>query len=117
MKKRNMNARQRAKLWLANKNLNYKFHASKLHTQNLWFFTLPCKYFLDELHEDLILLLEQEDTSFLILKIPKQYLADNADCLSIRENNTMFDLHIVALKNNYLTCARSNQLSFKQFVL
>jgi hypothetical protein len=116
-----MNIRTQAKQWLRQNypaDASNTFRASKYYpNRDIWFFTFPTFYFDLGKPGNLNVLLqyENEPEKFHFLKVPFSFFRENRDKFDIRQSGDKFDLHISAKKRNWLSCERSNYVSFKNF--
>lgn len=116
-----MSVRERAKKWLKQNHpadFSNELRASKYYSEkDIWFFTFPASYSESGKTGNLNILLqfEKEPDQFHFLKVPFSFFKDNQERFDIRATGDKFDLHISAKKRNWLSCERSNGLSFSKY--
>ena len=115
-----MSIRIQAKQWLRQNypaDASNTFRASKYYPRDIWFFTFPASYFDSERPGNLSILLQYENEleKFYFLKVPFLFFRENREKFDIRQTGDKFDLHISAKRRNWLSCERSNNVSFRNF--
>ncbi len=116
-----MSIREQAKQWLTQNHpaecLNTLRTSKYYPEKDIWFLTFPVSYFDSGKPGNLNILLqyEHEPKQFYFLKVAFSFFRENQDNFDIRAKGDMFDLHISAKKGNWLSCERSNNISFREY--
>ena len=115
----NKNTRQLAKQWLIEtypSQEKISFSCSKYYEDNeIWFFTIPLTVIDSDKPLNLLL---QKTTSngFYFLQVPTGFLKDNLDKLSVRTDQSKFDLHLSAKSISRFVDVRGASLEFTPFL-